>query len=71
MMTVRGRSLPIILPQRLIERPHFLRGFIKSERDRDSTEPHISFEVPDSRNLTNELETDTEDLENTSLDEFV
>jgi superfamily I DNA and RNA helicase len=40
-------------------------------QDIDSTEPHISFEVPDSRDLSNELETDTEDLERTSLDEFV
>jgi len=34
-------------------------------------EPQISFEVSDSRELENELETDTEELESTVLDDFL
>lgn len=34
-------------------------------------EPRISFEVPDSKNLDNELETDTEELVNAGLDDFL
>lgn len=35
------------------------------------SEPRISFEVPNSKDLSNELEKDTEDLENARLDDFL
>jgi superfamily I DNA and RNA helicase len=35
------------------------------------TEPQLSFEVPNSKDLTHELEKDTEELENAKLDDFM
>ena len=38
--------------------------------DVQSTLPHVIFEVPNSRELANELEEDTEELESPTLDDF-
>ena len=38
--------------------------------DVQSTLPHVIFEVPNSRELANELEEGTEELESPTLDDF-
>lgn len=39
--------------------------------DIQQSQPKISFEVPNSKDLTNELESDTEEFESTALDDFI